>query len=320
MIRAILVAVFVRLAALPPDWLAVAFAGGLSWLWLLLVLGACCCGGVSGCCGFCTSYPTTYTLTVSGITDGECTLCNEQLNGTFTLRASIFGTVPGTCHWLDHRAAGASCTGEVSADCPNMPTWELGFNNALNRWELIPNMDAAWVGTVYAKDSASWNCTGNNTLTLLTQSTLGCQNWPAALSVIAGATIDNTCDCYWCATSPNQWQFTLSGVTNATCPGSNCTALNATHTLTRTGPCSWLKSMSVCGRTFFLGLALNPGCNLAELFITTDNNFREMNWCIPLSSFNCLGSNVLGNTGCTPVVPPGGFCTSYPASITLSPV
>ena len=48
------------------------------------VQGCKCCAAVNPGCG-CADQPTSWTVTITGMTDDLCTDCNESTNGTFSL-------------------------------------------------------------------------------------------------------------------------------------------------------------------------------------------------------------------------------------------
>lgn len=117
-------------------------------------------------CSQCPVAPQRWKLSVSGITNGECTECGA-LNGDFTLN-HISG-----CNWA---------TDSVSACEPAFPTWSLFYGS--NTWFLQTETMGAGLGPVqYTLAASLFRCLQPNTLVHSGDSGF-CATFPDQLTII----------------------------------------------------------------------------------------------------------------------------------------
>lgn len=122
--------------------------------------------------------------------------------------------------------------------------------------------------------------------------------------------------CCGCLSTPAAYAVSVSGVANSQC--TNCTIYNTSHTIhTVVGFCEW----RLFGLGFLcdgdinqaeVGMVCQAGTMLLEFLCNSDPPAAQ--YAKPLSSWTCLGSNVMTLASNRP------FCTSWPASVTVIPV
>lgn len=126
-----------------------------------------CCGTplVPAICGDCTLMPYQYKVTLAGIADGSCNLCDENFNGTFTI--TKFGN-ENTCLWL--LDLGFFCDGTNGITLFYNPGgyWEFSIgSSSFNTYRLAPE---------------DFDCTGVNVMPLVTDAGY-CTNLPATVTL-----------------------------------------------------------------------------------------------------------------------------------------
>ncbi len=125
-------------------------------------------------CTGCTSVPAQWRFTVAGITNGTCTTCVGQYNGTFTLSKTT-----GSCQWRS--PVEARCTPGLGDTGIRWRLLQTGGN-----WELDMMVAGFGLGGVESRwrlPNASFNCLGNNTMPRVLANNNLCNNTPLTILI-----------------------------------------------------------------------------------------------------------------------------------------
>lgn len=134
--------------------------------------GACFCPSA---CPNGVSYQ--WQMTVSGITNLNCVLCEDDYNGTFVL--TFLDAIDNNCTW--HGGSTLGCDGEGG------PAWTLFYDVGFDEWAIFNES----FEVIYAITGAQFDCCGPNTLPKTADVPFDCDNYPASVTI----TPLDTCSC-----------------------------------------------------------------------------------------------------------------------------
>lgn len=291
--------------------------------------GANCCNCLPGttCCACLTrsTLRQSWTMTISGITNGTCSSCS-QYNGTFILYWNY------DCHWTDWRATPATCvgtTGIVACDPHN--TWTLRLETGTFKLRSTAEAGGGLLSvSIYELAEASWNCSGSNVMTRTANVTSSCAtgSFPATVTLTPSASVMTLCDCEPAYDAiAARWKVTITGVTALLC---NCDTINAEHTLTRDSSacetfdyyCCWgvVIVQPTCTWNTTLRLMFDDANGIVYLFISGRAGLdTRTNYWMPKASFNPVGANVLSKFSACSAFVDEALCQDWPATITIQP-
>lgn len=298
-------------------------------------IGSCCCGqGGSGgaiCCVVCRLFSTLareYTMTVAGITNDLCpNFTCDQLNGSFTLRwhNAGFSDFQGeACLWRDYSLVQAACNLNPTP-CYTYGQWHLGVG------EVTPDVFEFRLQPVspsdvyYMRAATDWNCTGSNIMTRQGGGPIqGCQNYPATITVTAGASRVSECQCYPPFDAyATLWRLSFAGIGGCCSPEINDTFLLPFGTSQFDQHCTWRRVINSDCPSSSIQLILTLGSGKFGLEIRGSDSLQCLHafYWMRAADFNPVGPNTLtrSDTDCgIPFCFPQ--CTNWPDTLVVQPV
>lgn len=255
-------------------------------------------GGTDVFCAECGITCLTYSVKVTGVTNGTCTCTG--VNATYSMLST------GDCEWQSGLKAASLC----AAGDPGVRAklhfrdgfWVLDFvHEGLGGVELLA--DYVFYG--------QWDCQAP--LTLERHSQTGHCVWPSVLTVICGDGPDDP-GCEGCATicDPLYLNLVGKGIADGTCVDCN-ENMNALFSLLNTGDCLWTATAGamVCGGD---GEWRGQYNRLSQMFtlVLLDANLNTVVEYESYVDWNCATSLSLSR------VYDSGQCTNWPAVVALS--
>lgn len=291
-----------------------------------IMMGQCRC-----CCPKCDCVKNPISsidyllFTMAGSTNGACVGCNG-FDGSYVMQTNPSA---GICDWTYSPA-----TGSGAVPCPSAPG---GFINlGLVKLDWFPQSELSVpnpfpgdpngffrlvinLTTIYAAPASTWKCFGTNTLTKISSGASESCIWPSTVTVRPSTTTNffgGSCPC----PATTKYSFTIAGLTGcSSSSGQPCSALNGKWCLKNVGNRDFCKWISPCIEPVCDGskspfpawmLQFGGSSTLPRWFLFspfTNEGYK-------CDSFNCNGPSTFTFQAAS-----GDLCSTYPATVVVSP-